>query len=82
MPRLIADQLELCQKQFLWDGKRAKIKHKTLIGPYEKGGLKSVNIDSKVSALQLYWIKRLYDNNTHPWKLIPKYLFKKHFGYE
>ena len=53
-----------------------------MIGPYEKGGLKSVDIDSKISALQLSWIKRLYDNNNHPWKLIPKYLFKKHFGYE
>ena len=25
--------------------------------------------------MQLSWVKRLYDNNFHPWKIIPTYLF-------
>ena len=26
-------------------------------------------------ALQLSWLKRLYDKNFHPWKIIPKHIF-------
>ena len=79
VPTIIIEHLEEMQKDFLWDGKRAKISHKTLVGPYEEGGLKSVDIKSKIESLQLSWIKRLYDKNDHPWKKIPKTFFKKAF---
>ena len=80
IPKIIIDKLENIQKTFLWDGKRPKIKHTTLIGSYEKGGLNGVDIKSRLCALQLSWIRRLFDNNDHAWKLIPNYLIKKHFG--
>ena len=82
VPRNIVEKLENIQYKFLWDGKRAKIKHKTLISSYDNGGLKCVDIMSKIKALQLSWIKRLFDDNEHPWKLIPKYLLNKHYGSE
>ena len=34
----------------------------------------------KITRLQCSWIKRLYDNNFHEWKIIPKYLISKTFG--
>ena len=80
VPNVIIRQLENIQNMFLWDAKRAKIKHKTLIGSYENGGLKSVDIECRINALQLSWIKRLFDNNDHDWKCIPKYFIKKYFG--
>ena len=82
VPRIITEKLETIQYNFLWDGKRAKIKHKTLISAYQNGGLKCVDIKSKLTALQLSWIKRLFDETDHAWKLIPKYLLKKHYGSE
>ena len=33
-----------------------------------------MDILSKVISLQCSWIKRLYDNSSHPWKIIPSYL--------
>ena len=36
LPQEILDDLH---KDFIWDGKRAKIKHCTLIGDYTDGGL-------------------------------------------
>ncbi len=68
--------------KFLWGGKRAKIQHKTLIGTYENGGLKDVDILSKIKALQLSWIRRLFDKNDHAWKIIPKTILKKFYGSE
>ena len=42
-----------------------------LCNDYENGGLKSVDIFSKIVSLQCSWIKRLDDENFHPWKIIP-----------
>ena len=33
-----------------------------------------MDILSEVIRLQWTWIKRLYDNSSHPWKIIPLYL--------
>ena len=42
-----------------------------MIGDYEEGGLKDIDIEAKFQSLHLSWIKRLFDNNFHPWKNIP-----------
>ena len=60
--------------EFIWKGKNPKIKHSTLCNDYEYGGLKNVDIFSKVVSSQCSWIKRLFDNNFHLWKLIPLHL--------
>ena len=54
-------------KRFYLKGKRPKIKHSALIGNFENGGLKGIDIESKLKALKLSWIKRLLDSNFHPW---------------
>ena len=66
--------------EFIWKGKNPKIKNSTLCNDYEYGGLKNVDIFSKVVSLQCTWIKRLFDNNFHQWKLIPVYVFRKYLG--
>ena len=45
-------------------------------------GLKNVDINKKIASLQCSWIKRLYDDSFHEWKLIPLKLIKKSFGDE
>ena len=40
----------------------------------KNGGLTNVDIMYKVVSLQCSWIKRLYDNNSHNWKIIPLYM--------
>ena len=57
-----------------------KIKHKTLCSDSKAGGLKNVDIPNKIIALQSSWIRRLYDNSFHEWKLFPLYLIEKSFG--
>ena len=59
VPKSITEKLDKLQKSFIWKSKKPKIKHSTLIRDYSEGGLKDVDIKSKIVALQLTWIRRL-----------------------
>ena len=47
------------------------------MGSYEKGGLRDIDIEKRVKALRLSWVKRLYDDTEHEWKIIPKFFLGK-----
>ena len=79
VPEFVIKALKKIQKYFLWNSKRAKIKHDTLCNSYEKGGLQSVDIDLRLKAIQLSWIKRLFDDNDHQWKSTPLFFMNKLF---
>ena len=74
------NDLEKIQKAFLWNNSTPKIKHETLCNDYNAGGLKNADIPNKIIALQCSWIRRLYDDSFHEWKLILLYLSEKPFG--
>ena len=78
VPTETISELERIQKAFLWPSK-PKLKHETLCSDFKHGGLKNVNIQKKIS-LQCSWVRRLYDDSFHEWKVIPLKLMKKSFG--
>ena len=80
IPTSTINLLAKIEMEFIWKGKNPKIKNSTLCNDYEYGGLKNVDIFSKVVSLQCSWIKRLFDNNFHQWKLIPLYLIRQYLG--
>ena len=47
---------------------------------FREGGLQKVGIRNKSTSRQITWVKRLYDDFFHEWKIIPLYLLKKTFG--
>ena len=65
------EQLNSLRKDFIWNGRRPKIKHSTLIADYVEGGYKDIDIKTKLSSLKVIWIKKLMDDNFHAWKAIP-----------
>ena len=77
---MLSVNLKKCKKVFFWNNSSPKRKHETLCNGYKAGGLKNVDIPSKIIALQCSWIRRLYDNSFHEWKLIPLYLTEKSFS--
>ena len=68
-PIFAVQQLNIIKKNFIWQGKKLKIKQSTLCSSCENGGLKDVNIFYKISLLYS-WIRRLFDDNFHDWKVI------------
>ena len=80
IPTTTINLLTTIQTEFIWKRKNPKIKNSTLCNDYEYVGLKNVDIFSKVVSLQCFWMKRLFDNNFHQWKLIPVYLIRQYLG--
>ena len=68
-------ELKEIQNKFLWSNKKSKIKHLTLCNDYKNGGLKNVDIELTIISLKCSWIRRLYNEVDHDWKIIPlKYI--------
>ena len=80
VPKVIVEELQKIQKKKLWQNSHPKIKHKTLSNTFETGGLKNVDINLKVISLQCSWVKKLYDENFHEWKIIPLHLIRITLG--
>ena len=80
VPNTLIEELKQIQKNFLWDNKKVKIKQNTLRNDYKDRGLKSVDIEHKIASLKCSWVKRLYTENFHEWKIIPLQYIDKRFG--
>ena len=76
----LIEEMQRIQKAFIWNNLTSKLKHETLCNSFEEGGLKNVDINSKIASFQCSWIKRLYDDKFHEWKLIPPHLIKSTFA--
>ena len=64
--------------KFIWSGKPDKLSRKSIIGDYEKGGLKMVHIPSVINGLKVAWVKRLLDvNNNGKWKCFYMFYMKQ-----
>ena len=68
------------RKNFIWQGKKAKIKHSALCNGYKKSGIKNVDLRNKLTSMQCSWVKRFFEDDFHDWKVIPLLLTGKHLG--
>ena len=81
IPQEVLDDLKSIHNEFIWDGKRAKIKHSTLIGKYEEGGFKDVDLQSKFTSCKAIWIRKMVNNmNFHPWVAVAIIILKDFGG--
>ena len=79
VPKLIITKINSILYNFLWDGKREKIKRVTLIGNKLQGGLDMIDLETYINTMKLKWVKSLLSQDDANWKVIPKYHFQK-FG--
>ena len=70
------DDLNEIQKDFIWRGRKPKIKHTSLIADHSEGGMKDIDIKGKLESLRIQWVISLTNNNFHSWKIIPNFLLK------
>jgi hypothetical protein len=55
---------------FIWNNKKPKVKYQCLISTINEGGLKLADLESKIKALKLRWLKEILDvDNLPPWKM-------------
>ena len=58
---------------FIWNGKKTKIKRDTLIGPKDKGGLELPDYEIVTKSLQCAWVKRMKEGIGKQWMEIPSF---------
>ena len=72
-PPFVQEELQALHKDFIWGGRRPKIKHSTITGSYEKGGFNDIDLTSKFKSLKGIWIRKCPDEtNFHPWQEVAK----------
>ena len=65
IPPQFLDDLQVLHKEFRWDGKQPNVKHSMLIGNYEEGCFRDIDLPS---SFKIIWIRKFLDeNNFHPW---------------
>ena len=78
VPEDFINALQSMHKTFIWNNKTFKVKHSILIGDYTHGGLRDIDIRSKLLSLKFSWFKRMMDeNNPHPWKVLANEILKE-----
>jgi hypothetical protein len=58
VPTEIVKAIDKCIYDFVWN-KTDRIKCKTMINELENGGLKMIDVESKIQSLKAAWIPRL-----------------------
>ncbi len=66
---------------FIWDGKPSRIAYDVLILSIGNGGLKLMDIETKVKSLKAVWVKRFFDLSSHRWKAAHRFCFIKQWIY-
>ena len=77
VPQKFCDALKSLHREFIWNSKRAKIKHSSLIGEYRDGGLRDVDAEAKILSLKMSWIRKLKYSNFHSWKVLANHLLSE-----
>ena len=72
IPNSLIEELPKILKMFIW--------HSSLFNNLENGGLKHVDISSKIIKLQCSRLRKLCDENFLEWKITPSHLINKYFG--
>ena len=57
VPKHVVDSMQALHRDFIWNSKKPKIKQSTLIGNYSDGGLKDIDLTSKLESLKFSWIE-------------------------
>jgi hypothetical protein len=69
IPQWAIKQYNTLIRNFIWDNKPSKIKYTTLIAPIESGGLKLQDLQTKIEANKVTWVKNILNTTVQsPWK--------------
>ena len=65
VPKQFTEEIENIQKSFLWNRSTPKIKHSPLRNSFAAGGLRNVDVNTKIASLQCSSIKWFLDDSFH-----------------
>ena len=78
-PENIIEATEKICCEFLWNGQVNKIARNIMIKQIEQGGLKLIDMTSKIKSPKMTWVKHAINKATSSWKLILDDIIGLHF---
>ena len=69
-PDDLIDELQKKCFDFVWQGKKDKIKRSTSVYHTKMGGMNIPDIKAYINSLKLTWIRRLFNESSGKWKVI------------
>ena len=64
---------------FIWKGRGEWLRRTSVTQPQLSGGLGFVDVDAKLKALKVLWVKRYLTSSDHPWKSFFKFFLIRAF---
>jgi hypothetical protein len=61
---------------FIWNNKPSKIKYNVLINHFEEGGIKLMDLHTKIKSLKIFWINRILSNENSNWVYLTRLVLK------
>jgi hypothetical protein len=80
VPDAIIKELNQIGFNFIWHGKKDKVKRTAVIADYEEGGVKMMDVECFIRAQKVMWVKRLTKTEEGSWKIYPHMLLKDRLG--
>lgn len=77
IPEGICGQVETMIDQFLWKGRKRRIKKEILQMPVKEGGIGQIDIKSHFEALKASWVPRLLKDTNTSWSYIAQLYLQK-----
>ena len=80
VPEAIIKELNQIGFNFIWHGKKDKVKRTAVIADYDEGGVKMIDVECFIRAQKVMWVKRLNKAGEGSWKIYPHMLLKDRLG--
>ena len=80
LTRDIIKEINTVLFQFVWRGRKDKIKRLSLIGDYKDGGLRMLHVESLIKAQRIICLKKNLDGNKSTWKLFLDHYLRDYGG--
>ncbi len=72
IPEGIIQKINKILYSFIWKSKD-RIKRNSIIGNYEKGGLKMIDIESQFEAIKAAWVPRIVNSGINAWATLARH---------
>ncbi len=74
----IFEEIKRIMTSFIWNNKRPKISHNTLVQEYKYGGQKMIDLATFNMSMKLDWVKKIYKaSSRNSWKVLAMDLLKE-----
>ena len=81
VPKTFSPKVEKEIARFIWNGRKVKIKYKTLIGDINDGGIRLPDLETVIQTNRVIWGLKLINDSKGCWKIFAENLLQNFGGF-